>query len=95
MLRNMGFSLAAVAEIMKSHDDPGALSHFLAVKRAEVQTEAEEAGHRLQLLETAIKRLREDGTMMKYDVTVKTMPERTVASVRKVIPSYDQEGVLM
>lgn len=94
MLRNMGFSLAAVAEIMKSYDDPEALSHFLAVKRGEVQTEAEEAGHRLQLLETAIKRLREDGTMMKYDVTVKTMPERTVASVRKVIPSYDQEGVL-
>lgn len=31
---------------------------------------------------------------MKYDVTVKTVPERTVASVRQIIPSYDREGDL-
>lgn len=31
---------------------------------------------------------------MNYNVTVKTMPERTVASVRKIIPTYDQEGLL-
>ena len=31
---------------------------------------------------------------MKYDVTVKTIPERYVASVRQVIPSYDLEGHL-
>ena len=31
---------------------------------------------------------------MKYDVTVKTIPERYVASVRQVIPNYDQEGSL-
>ena len=93
-LKDMGFSLAAVAEIMKSYDDPEALSQFLAVKQAEVQEQAVEAQNRLLLLGTAIKRLREDGTMMKYDVTVKTMPERYVASVRKIIPAYDQEGML-
>lgn len=31
---------------------------------------------------------------MNYNVTVKTMPERYVASVRKIIPAYDQEGML-
>lgn len=93
-LKDMGFSLATVAEIMKSYDNPEALSRFLAVKHAEVQGQAEEARHRLLLLETAIKRLREEGTMMKYDVTLKTIPERYVASVRKVIPAYDQEGIL-
>lgn len=31
---------------------------------------------------------------MNYNVTVKTMPERTVASVRNIIPAYDQEGML-
>ena len=31
---------------------------------------------------------------MHYNVTLKTLPERYVASVRQVIPSYRQEGML-
>lgn len=67
---------------------------FLSVKKAEVKAEAEEAAHRLLLLETAIKRLRKDGTAMSYNVNLKTLPERYVASVRKIIPAYDQESIL-
>lgn len=93
-LKDMGFALATIGEIMKSYDDPKALAEFLAVKQAEMQVQVEEARHRLLLLETAIKRLREDETMMKYDVTLKTIPERYIASVRKTIPAYNQEGIL-
>lgn len=93
-LRDMGFGLAAIGEILKSYNDPQALCKFLSVKRAEVQAQAEETAHRLLLLETAIKRLRKDETAMTYNVTLKTMPERTVASVRQIIPAYAQEGML-
>lgn len=93
-LKDMGFGLVAIAEILKSYDDPWALSEFLQSKRAEVQAEAEEISRRLLLLETAIKRLRKDETAMNYNVTIKTMPQRTVASVRKKIPAYNQEGIL-
>ena len=84
----------SIGEILKSYDNPQALADFLKVKQAEIIAEAEEVSHRLLLLDTAIKRLRKDDTAMKYNVTVKTMPERYVASVRKVIPSYEQEGML-
>lgn len=93
-LRDMGFGLSAIGEILRSYDNPEKLAEFLAVKRAELQAEAEEVAHRLLLLETAINRLRKDGNAMKYNVTLKTLPERYVASVRKVIPSYEQEGIL-
>lgn len=93
-LKDMGFGLAAIGEILKSYDNPQKLADFLAVKQAEVQTEAEETGRRLLLLDTAIKRLRKDDTAMNYNVTLKNLPERYVASVRKVIPSYNQEGIL-
>ncbi len=93
-LKDMGFSLAAIGQILKSYDNPRALAEFLSVKQAEMQIEAEEANRRLLLLETAIKRLRKDETAMNYNVNVKIMPERYVASVRKVIPAYDQEGIL-
>ena len=93
-LKDMGFNLATVAEILKSYDDPQALFQFLMIKQAEMQEQAQETSRRLLLLETAIKRLRKDDTAMNYNVTLKTLPERYVASVRKVIPAYDQEGML-
>lgn len=93
-LKDMGFSLATIAEIMKSYHNPKALSEFLAVKQVEVQAEADEIKQRLLLLETAIMRLRKDETAMNYDVVLKTLPERYVASVRKNLPAYDQEGIL-
>lgn len=93
-LRDMGFGLAGIKEIMKNYENPQALAQFLQVKKAETQVEADEAHHRLLLLETAIDRLRKDDNAMNYNVTLKTMPERYVSSVRKVIPAYDQEGML-
>jgi len=93
-LKDMGFGLSAIGEILKSYNNPQALADFLAIKQAEVLAEAEETGRRLLLLDTAIKRLRKDDTAMNYNVTLKNLPERYVASVRNVIPSYNQEGIL-
>lgn len=93
-LKDMGFSLATISEILKNYDDPQTLSKFLAIRRSEVQTQVQEISQRLLLLETTINRLRKDDTVMNYNVVLKTIPERYVASVRKVIPSYDQEGIL-
>ncbi|MEG0494045.1 MAG: GyrI-like domain-containing protein, partial [Clostridia bacterium] len=88
------FGLAAIGEILKNYDNPQALAEFLTVKQAEVQAESEETSRRLLLLATAIERLRKDENAMNYNVTIKTMPERYVVSVRKVIPTYEQEGIL-
>jgi DNA-binding transcriptional MerR regulator len=93
-LRDMGFRLSTMKEILKNYDDPKALSDFLVVKQTEMQAEASEIQQRLLLLETAIKRLRKDGMAMNYNVVLKTIPERYVASIRDVIPAYDQEGLL-
>lgn len=93
-LKAMGFSLATITEILKSYNNPKTLSEFLAVKQAEVQAEAIEIKQRLLLLETTIMRLRKDDMAMNYNVILKTLPKRYVASVRKVLPAYDQEGIL-
>ena len=93
-LKDMGFSLASILEIMKQYHDPEALRAFLSVKLEEVKEEEQAARKRLSLIETAISRLRKDEHAMKYDVILKEMPQRTVASVRKIIPNYECEGVL-
>ena len=92
-LRDMGFPLAAVREVLGCYDDPGALERCLLLRRAEAKEVMEEAERRLRLLDTALERLRKDKDM-QYDVTIKTLPERQAASVRQIIPSYDREGDL-
>lgn len=93
-LKDMGFGLAVIGEVLRSCDSPGALAAFLSAKQAELQAEAAEVNHRLLLLDTAVKWLRKGESVMDYSVSLKTLSERYVASVRKVIPAYDQEGML-
>lgn len=93
-LKDMGFSLATVKEILANYDDEKALAKFLSIKQAEIEAASEEIKKRMTLLDTTIKRLREDVSIMKYNVVLKELPERKVMSVRKVIQSYNQEGML-
>lgn len=94
MLKNMGFSLALISEIIKNYSDTETLKQYLQIKYAEAQQELETAQDRLRLIETAINRLGKDENAMKYNVNIKEMPQRYVASLRRIIPSYDKEGLL-
>lgn len=93
-LKDMGFNLVTIIEILKTYDNPESLSEFLLIKKSEILSQADEINKRLLLLETTIMRLRKDDTAMNYNVVLKTLPERYVASVRKVIPAYDKESIL-
>lgn len=92
-LKDMGFSLSAIGEILKIYNDREQLDRYLRVREEELQLQAAEVNHRLQLLYVARERLKEEEPMT-YNVTVKTLPERYVASVRMQIPCYDQEGMV-
>ena len=92
-LKDMGFKLCDASELLRCWEDRGAVERRLLERREAAFVQAEEAARRVRLLDTALERLRKEEPM-KYDVTVKTIPERYVASVRQVIPSYDLEGHL-
>ena len=93
-LRGLGFSLAETAALLACWEDRTAMETRLLAQRAAAEASIQEALDRLRLLDTTIERLRKDETKMKYDVVLKTLPERYVASVRKIIPAYDQEYIL-
>ena len=92
-LKDMGFGLSAIGQLLERQQTPEQLSRHLLLKQVELREEYERLGYRLRLLDTALQRLRKDETM-KYDVTVKTFPERYAATVRMTIPAYEQEGML-
>ena len=91
-LKNMGFGLSSIAQILACDDREMLASHML-VRQAELEDQIHQLSQRLRLLDTALTRLRKD-EIMKYDVTVKTFPERYAATVRMQIPSYEMEGML-
>lgn len=92
-LRDMGFSLNAVKEMLKCYDNPEEMERHFLIQIAELSSIVEENTYRIHLLDTALKRLRK-GNDMNYDVILKTIPERYAACVRMIIPRYQDEGTV-
>lgn len=92
-LKDMGFGVTAIGEMIKINNSPHEMKRMFEVQKAQLVEESEIISNRIRLLDTALERLRKDETM-NYDCIVKQLPERYVASVRQVIPRYDEEGKL-
>ena len=91
-LKDMGFALADIVRILEIYDDKEKLDGFLTERQNELAQQAKEMKYKLMLLDTARKRLRKE-QKMSFDVTVKTIPERYAATVRMVVPHYEDEGM--
>lgn len=93
-LKNMGFGLSMIKEILSKYEDVSEMERFLLVKRKELEEAVVEIRQKKQFLDSTLKWMRKDGNLMNYSVSLKTIPERYVASVRQVISSYDKEWTL-
>ncbi|WP_333647650.1 MerR family transcriptional regulator [Lacrimispora sp.] len=93
-LKDLGFGLSVIREILAKYEDAREMERFLVIKKQEMEEEEQMLQQRIRLLDNAIEWLRKDGNIMGYDVSLKTLPKRYVASVRKVIPSFAHEGML-
>lgn len=93
-LKSMGFGVSMIGEILDKYTDAGELEHFFKVQLEGLQGQQTEITNRIRLIDSTMRWLRKDGTMMGYDVSLKVVPERYVASVRQIIPAYSEEGIL-
>lgn len=93
-LREMGFGLAEIGQILSEPEDSARLERLLLHRQAELLEDSHQTAYRLQLLDSALKRLRKEVTTMKFDLNLKTFPQRYAATLRMLIPSYQQEGIL-
>ena len=91
-LKEMGFSLADIREILLIYDDRERLDGYLKAREEELRALADVTAHRMRLLDTARKRLRKEENMT-YNVNVKTIPQRYAACVRMILPRYEDVGL--
>ena len=94
ILRQMGFGVHAIGEILSHYHDIDAQEAFLQAQREYLLQKQEILKGQLCVLDSTMEWFRKGGINMGYEVTLKTLPKRYVVSVRDVIPSYSGEGLL-
>lgn len=94
LLRDLGFGLSAIGELLTHFNDCAEIEKFLKIRRQALVAEESGLRERIKLIDGAIKNLKQEGNFMNYVVNLKTIPELYVASVRSVIAEYAAEGEL-
>lgn len=94
LLKNLGFSLSAIKEILTHFNDCDEIEEILKIRRKELLAQESELRERIKFIDSAIKFLKQEGDFMNYVVNFKTIPQLYVASARKVIANYMAEGEL-
>lgn len=89
--RGMGFGLTAIAGLLHEAD-PQKLRAMLERQQESLREQSEEMSQMLHRIKLAIAQLGEESTMANYDVTIKEIAPRYVASVRDILESYNYEG---
>ncbi|PGC53334.1 MerR family transcriptional regulator [Bacillus toyonensis] len=91
--KDMGFNIATIKKIIECDNMDSIKEQFLN-RSTQIKEDMNNLQKQLRLLGNSMKTMREDVVEMNYHVSIKEIPERNVATVRKVIPSYNCEGDL-
>lgn len=88
-LRDVGFSVSAIAALLPQRDDPEALGRALAVQRDQLVADAEAVRRRIAEIDRLISHTTRRATMA--DIIITTHPAQLVAALRTKIDSYTDE----
>lgn len=92
-LRDMGFLTSEIKEILDTWNEDTLLEK-LNYKRQEVIENINCESKKLSKIENIIKNIRLESLNMNYEVNIKSIPSYNVVSLREIIPSYSDEGIL-
>ena len=93
-LRDLGFSIDEMGEILPRLDDHAYLGRVLRAKAASIHAVIEVEKDKLQRLMQMSNTIQKESNIMVYEVELKTLPAVKVLSLRGVIPQYKDEGLL-
>jgi DNA-binding transcriptional MerR regulator len=88
-LKDLGFSLKEVAELLEDNLTLADLRGMLERKQHEVTQKLQEEQTRLTRLEARLKQIELEKVPMNYEVTIKKIPAVTVFSKRNFVPNLE------
>ena len=81
-LKDLGFSLDQIRELLVEDLPPGRLRALFNQKQAELQRRLLEEHTRLDRVEHRLREIEKEGSLPEYEVTLKSIPELRVAATR-------------
>jgi len=93
-LKDLGFSLEQVAHLLEDDLPFAELRGMLQLKQNELRNQVQEGLDRLERLQARLSLIEQESRPLKYEVIIKRIEPLRVASVRRIIPSYWDEGPL-
>jgi DNA-binding transcriptional MerR regulator len=88
VLKDLGFNLDQVREIVSKNIDPAELRKMLLLRRNDVERTLAVETQRLRQIETRILQIETEGTLTADDVVVRAEPARDIISLRRTVPSF-------
>ena len=88
VLKELGFNLDQVRDILRAKVDPAELRNMLVLRRNDVEQTLALESRRLQQIETRIAQLESDGALSEDDVIVRAEPAHEILSLRRTVPSF-------
>jgi DNA-binding transcriptional MerR regulator len=88
VLKELGFDLNQVRDILKSNVGSDELRRMLLLRRNDVERSLTAESQRLHAIETRIAQLESEGAMTFDDVVVRAEPGRRLVSLRRTVPSF-------
>lgn len=92
-LRDSGFNVAEIA-IALDNDNDSFVVEQLDKKHSEIEQSIQLEKEKLKKIELAKRELQGSQNEMHYNVSIKSIPEYQVLSLRQIIPTYYAEGDL-
>ncbi|MBM4422931.1 MAG: MerR family transcriptional regulator [Chloroflexi bacterium] len=93
-LKDLGFSLEQIAQLLKDDLLVEQLRGMLKMKRAEIEQRLEDEQERLARVEARLRQIERENEMSNYEIVIKKIEPVRVAAVRDTIPAYSQQGGL-
>jgi DNA-binding transcriptional MerR regulator len=88
VLKDLGFNLDQVREIVGSGIDAAGLRNLLLLRRNDVEQALAVEAQRLRYLESRIAQLEAEGGLSVDDVVVRSEPGHRLLSLRRTVPSF-------
>ncbi|MET4926155.1 MerR family transcriptional regulator [Streptomyces sp. PSRA5] len=92
-LKDLGFTLQQVREILEDRVDSDELRGMLTLRRAELEAAMAAAAARLAQVEARLRSIESEGRMPAEDVVVKRIPAVRVAELTAVAASYEPQHI--
>jgi DNA-binding transcriptional MerR regulator len=94
-LKDLGFSLETISELLKDNLGAEMLEHPLQLKQQELQEQLAQTKERLERVSARLRQLQQKGTMSTHEVIFKTVEPIVIASARELVaPEKMREGCL-